>query len=324
MAFNNARMTAYALISALEEDLRDIIKIHLNDKSSNDFYFNEELVRRAKSRIERDIGIVFDDLENSDLVDYFDLGDTFQTINTNSIKFPEHISKLLKKSTNKLEKLVPIRNRVMHIRPLNFDDLPTVSSLCNFLLNEDESLWTNLLEVTKKLETDPSFVFSLNIKSFDDSNLNHNLPLPDFDETGLIGREEVVSQVKKLCLGAYPVISIVGEGGVGKTALALKVAYELLEDEHSPFDAVVWVSSKTTQITVNEIKDIKGAINSSLGVIQEISEQIVDSDSDSHNLEEISEYLATFKIALFIDNLETILDDKIREFVGSLPLVVKL
>ena len=145
MAFNNARMTAYALISALEEDLRNMIKSHLNDKSSNDFYFNEELVHRAKSRIERDIGIVFDDLENSDLVDYFDLGDTFQTINANSTKFPEHISKLLKKSTTKLEELVPIRNRVMHIRPLSFDDLPTVSTLCSFLLNEDNSLWINLL-----------------------------------------------------------------------------------------------------------------------------------------------------------------------------------
>lgn len=39
-------------------------------------------------------------------------------------------------------------------------------------------------------------------------------------------------------MGGFPVISIVGEGGVGKSALALKVAYELI-DKDSPFDAVV-------------------------------------------------------------------------------------
>lgn len=142
--------------------------------------------------------------------------------------------------------------------------------------------------------------------------------MPDFDETGLIGRDKEVEQVKQLCLGGFPVVSIVGEGGVGKSALALKVAYELI-DSDSPFDAVVWVTSKTTQITLNEIKEIKGAIDNSIGVIQEIGKNIVGNEFDSNNLEEVIEYLSTFKIALFIDNLETILDDNIRQFVGALP-----
>ncbi|MDW9205199.1 NB-ARC domain-containing protein [Escherichia coli] len=159
----------------------------------------------------------------------------------------------------------------------------------------------------------------MEIKNYDEEKQNHNLPLPDFDETGLIGRQSHVQKVKQLCYGAFPVISIVGEGGVGKTALALKVAYEILEDEDNPFDAIVWVSSKTTQITVNEIKEIKDAISDSIGVIQEISNQIIGTSVKQSNFEEIIEYLTTFKIALFIDNLETILDDNIREFVGALP-----
>ena len=134
----------------------------------------------------------------------------------------------------------------------------------------------------------------------------------------MIGRDKEIEQVKKLCLGAFPVISILGEGGVGKSALALKVAYELI-DKSSHFDAVVWVTSKTTQITLNEIKEIRGAISTSLGVIQEIGEQIVGNGFDTNNLNEVIEYLAAFKIALFIDNLETILDDNIRQFVEALP-----
>ena len=319
MAFNLTRMTVYALVSAMEEDLREVIKTHMGALPLNNNAFNPELISRSLVRIEKDIGILFGDIETEELIDYWDLGDTFQTINANTESFPKHISKQIKSLTKKFEKLVPIRNRVMHIRPLNFEDLPFVSELCATLYSQDPSLWKATGETLDLLKADPSFVLAMDIKAYDDdTSISHNLPLPDFDETGLIGRDELVQQVKQLCLGNFPVISIVGEGGIGKTALALKVAYELLEEPNSPFDAIVWVTSKTTQITVNEIIDIKGAISDSLGVIQEISDNVIGQQSPL-DLSEVSEYLSAFKIALFIDNLETILDDNIRNFVGSLP-----
>ena len=37
MTFNNTRMIAYALLSALEEDLRELIKIHLDILPQKDF-----------------------------------------------------------------------------------------------------------------------------------------------------------------------------------------------------------------------------------------------------------------------------------------------
>jgi Flp pilus assembly protein TadD len=316
MAFNLTRMTIYALVAALEEDLRFLVKEHIDNESLID----PDLISRSKSRIEKDIGSPFGDLDLNDIIDYFDLGDTFQTINTNRAHFPEHVSKFIKLMTKRFETIVSIRNRVMHIRPLNFDDLPIVSEFCKSLLDSGNSIpWTNVRETINKLDNDPSFVLALDIVNYDDDqSINHNLPIPDFDETGLIGRDKEVEQIKQLCLGGFPVISILGEGGVGKSALALKVAYELI-DSNSPFDAVVWVTSKTTQITLNEIKEIKGAIDNSIGIIHEIGKNVVGKEYDSNNLEEVIEYLATFKIALFIDNLETILDDNIRQFVGALP-----
>lgn len=316
MAFNLNRMTIYAFVAAIEEDLRSLIKVYISDEETID----SKLIEKSKNRIVKEVGVLISDIELNDLIDFFDLGDTFQTINKNKSHFPEHISKLIKSLTKDLETIISIRNRVMHIRPLNFDDLPIVSEFCRKLINLDKSIaWPNIEDIIKKLNEDPSFALSLDVINFDDSEaISHNLPIPDFDETGLIGRDEQVEQVKQLCLGAFPVISILGEGGVGKSALALKVAYELI-DKSSPFDAVVWVTSKTTQITLNEIKEIKGAIASSLGVIQEIGERLAGAEYDQDNLQEVIEYLATFKIALFIDNLETILDDNIRQFVGALP-----
>lgn len=316
MAFNLTRMTIYAFIAAIEEDLRFVIKLHVQDESK----FDRELLERAQNRIEKDIGVIFGDIELAEKIDYFDLGDTLQTINSNKDSFPKHIFRLIKSTTEDLEKIISIRNRVMHIRPLNFDDLPLVSEFCIKLVEAEASIkWENISTTITRISEDPSFVLRLDIVSYDDDEcINHNLPLPDFDETGLIGRDQEIEQVKTLCLGGFPVISIVGEGGIGKSALALKVAYELIE-KNSPFDAVVWVTSKTTQITLNEIKEIKGAIDTSLGVIQELGEQIVGDKFDTNNLDEVIEYLATFKIALFIDNLETILDENIKQFVGALP-----
>ena len=319
MAFNLTRMSVYALLCALEEDLRLIVKNYILDLEGSESKLPIDLLEKAKRRLDKDFGTVTDDMDVSDLIEYFDLGDTYQVINSNGSSIPEHIFKFIKSITKDLDALVLIRNRVMHIRPLDVEDYPKLIAICDKIIKSNTNVWENLKEVNDKINNNPSFLLSMEIKNFDEENINHNLPLPDFDETGLIGRQEIVNKVKQLCYGAFPVISIVGEGGVGKTALALKVAYEIIEDSKNPFDAIVWVSSKTTQITVNEIKEIKDAITDSIGVIQEISNQIIGIDSNQSNFDEIIDYLTTFKIALFIDNLETILDDNIREFVGALP-----
>ncbi|WP_302018072.1 NB-ARC domain-containing protein [Escherichia coli] len=319
MAFNLTRMTVYALLCALEEDLRSIVVSYILKPEDKEIKLPNELLEKAKRRLEKDLGTVMDGIESIDLIEYFDLGDTYQIINSNGKEIPDHIYKFIKSITKDLDSLVLIRNRVMHIRPLDVEDYPTLASICEKIIKSETNCWSNLTEISQKINNNPSFLLSMEIKNYDEEKQNHNLPLPDFDETGLIGRQSHVQKVKQLCYGAFPVISIVGEGGVGKTALALKVAYEILEDEDNPFDAIVWVSSKTTQITVNEIKEIKDAISDSIGVIQEISNQIIGTSVKQSNFEEIIEYLTTFKIALFIDNLETILDDNIREFVGALP-----
>ena len=92
----------------------------------------------------------------------------------------------------------------------------------------------------RRLKLDPSFVLSLIIPADEsDGENNNNLPPPDFDETGFIGRRQQISQLIKLCHGPYPVITIVGDGGLGKTALALKVGYEVM-DGSSPKSSVNW------------------------------------------------------------------------------------
>lgn len=319
MAYSLARMTLYALICGIEEDLRALIVSHMGEIAIDDTPIAGVLIENAKSRYHRENGPTVAKTTVRDLVEFLDFGDTYQLINSNRVHFPEELSINIRKITGELDKIAPVRNRVMHMRPLMFDDTAFVTEFCKELVRGRDTIWNNLSDILKKIADNPSFVLNLDIpRQPNEQGPAHNLPLPDFDETGLIGRNEEISKLRMLINGPYPVISIVGEGGIGKSSLALKVAYDLLDEVNNKFDAVIWVSSKTTQITATEIREISGAIRDSFGVFQTISDRLSGAEIENP-MTEILEYLATFRIALFIDNLETIMDAKIRSFMEGLP-----
>lgn len=320
MSYGLTRLTLYAILSAVEQDLRVLISNYvLVDVSPTDI-LDAETYQKALKRLENDLGELDGQHEPELILSYLDFADTYKILNTNADLLPENISKQIRKSTSLLEKLVPIRNRVAHSRPLNFDDLAVVADTTEQLLQLHDIPWAELRSVLQNLSDDPSFVLSLQIPSYFllGTNQNHNLPIPDFDETGFIGRVQQVKDLTRNLMGPYPVITIIGEGGVGKTALALKVAYEILDMTNSPFDAVVWTSSKTRQLTPNDIVRIEGAISDSLGMFQTVAYDLSGVDTDAP-IDEILMYLAEFKILLILDNLETVLDTRIRNFLGKLP-----
>lgn len=220
-----------------------------------------------------------------------------------------------------LQRLVPIRNRVAHSRPLEISDLPTVQDLVHQLLAR-RTIWPSLESTAAKIKKDPSAVLDLDVRFLDiePDSKRHNLPLPDFDDTGLVGRGSDEKKLLQMVRGPYPVISVVGDGGVGKTALALKTAYALLDEDRHPFDAIVWTTAKAAQLTSTEVTRIEGAIKDSLGMLdaaaRELAGPAVDIDDP---LAEVLAYMDAFRVLLILDNLETVLDARLREFLSRLP-----
>lgn len=118
-------------------------------------------------------------------------------------------------------------------------------------------------------------------------------------------------------MGRHPVITVLGDGGNGKTALTLQVMYGLVNSNDHDFDAIVWVSAKSSRLTVKEIERIGNAITTSLDLFYEVA-RVFESDIDSP-IERVKLLMSTNKILLVIDNLETVLDKSISEFASDIP-----
>ena len=318
MSFNATRLTCFALISAIEIDLRDLI---LSLESDHKIHWPASTLHSANGRRNQSHAPKLEP-SHTELVDFLDFADGYQILLGNKEALDADVAKLLSAMAPFLERLVAVRNRVAHSRPMEIDDLAIAHDVAKALVKSTQQSWATLRATLHRLEKDPAYVLGLTVElPADPLNQSfHNLPIPDFDETGFYGRTRELKRIKKAILGPWPVVSILGDGGIGKTAIALKVAYDLLDDPAANFDAVVWVTAKATTLTSGEIQNINGAIQDSLGMFEAAAVELgTTSDDGTDPAEAVLEYLATFKILLILDNLETVTDQRLREFLLDMP-----
>ena len=126
MSYSISRLTLFAVISAIETDLREIISIHLGLRTDLENALGLELSKQSLERYEKDFGPSSNPPTLDQILTYIDFSDSYKVINSNANSLSKGIAKYIKNVTPFLEKLAPIRNRVMHSRPLLFDDFATV------------------------------------------------------------------------------------------------------------------------------------------------------------------------------------------------------
>ena len=162
----------------------------------------------------------------------------------------------------------------------------------------------------------------------------HNLPQPDYGE--FVGREQEFQQVLNILRpyphSQYPLVTVDGIGGIGKSALALEVAYHYLQNAGSlaaeeRFDAIIWTSAKQNVLTAEGIKPRYQALRTLDDIYATIAATLQREDinraAPKEQTQVVGNALAQQRTLLIVDNLESIDDEAVLAFLRELPAPTK-
>lgn len=239
------------------------------------------------------------------------------------------ISKLSKSVFEELmQSLYDLRIKIAHIRSYftntDLTNLIDESKKINHgMIVPDEALdefIENLLEAPQELVT------KVPIEFYEDeyaTNIINNLPIADYEyEGGFVGRTDDEEKIiKMLKSNTHRVITIAGAGGVGKSALTLKIVSDIIRDNIIEYDFIVWVSAKENKLSYLGIEDLEPTLKNYDELLDTIL-NVVGFDSDSYGEDndkkesDINDLFdACNRVLLIIDNLETITDERIINFI---------
>lgn len=318
------RLTLYGFFDSLENDLVGLIRSYSGESGGAALLSPDQRTKSQKVLKKRGRDEVYNMQDDLDLLYGLDIGEKFSILLKCKGQMDEAASSYFRGLNNSVNKAIPIRNDVMHGRPLTAEDHSFTYALVNELLIS-ANRWKNLAKFHRDITSNPTSVIARNYEIFDAEVIEetlHNLPVADYDDTGFVRRLGLEKELKRKILGRHPVVTVLGDGGNGKSALALQTAYNLAHSRDHEFDAIAWVTAKSSVLTNSEIGRIEGAITTSLEIFDAIAEDF--SEDGDNPQERIVKLLTDNNVLLFIDNLETVLDDRLKEFAENLPGKSKL
>lgn len=303
------RVEMFAICASLEYDLKKFIL-----SVCENIGFTEEMIKKAKDRKK-------DATDDEEILNQLDLGDFVSLICGSPYEYKINNEKS-KELSEYFNHIIPVRNRVMHTKPLELGDrailIEVMQSITKVLPWID---WLELENTRKIIEEDSSKLFSkkyIGIKEYN-PQVYHNLPLPEFDDTGFIGRKNDIKEITELLYNnKNQIISVVGNGGMGKTSIVLKILYDLIEKPDNPFEAIIWITLKTRTLSKGEFVEITESIKE-IPQIFVASKEAMELTEYDNAMEAVLEFMSVFNTLLVLDNLETINAGDLNEFLRRIP-----
>ena len=330
----NRKDIGYAVYSRLEEALRSRIREELlkhGDKWPE--FIPPGVWDKAFDRSDS-LSSQFSE-DPADLLEETDFPDLAEIIcyKNSFIQFVNECEITQREFQENMSNLYILRCKIAHVKQtftaIDLDRLIEIAKSMLALLGRSGD---ELSDTLKCIETNPSsVVIKIPYDFIVDGDLSsghiHNLPSSDYDpDGGFVGRKEDLRKIRSLIISDLDrVITICGAGGVGKTALAHKFATSIVQQKEMSFDAVVWISAKEEKLTLTGIEPIEPSFRNYEEVLDKILEVFNWGDLSEMTLKQKEENVevilkATDKgVLLITDNLETIQDDRVIEFIKNLP-----
>jgi len=330
----NRRDFGYTIISRFEECFRKLLIDKLTSLSNS---FVDGIPQGIVNKINDKSEILFWD-DPKDFFDNSDFPDLSEIVSfKDNFKVIFSLAPFDKKEFQEImTTLYSLRCKIAHVKGFFTSiDLDKLIENCERLIKyiDSEGILKSLIE---KLNTDPESIAikvpkDFNIDFFESNGILNNLPIPDFEyEGGFVGRDEDIKEISKyLNSSKFPVITITGAGGVGKTSLALKVIQDLTQRHgEKKFDLIVWLSAKEDKLSPFGIEDIEPTFKSYEELLDTIINVIgfeIEEDDISLNKEEVALKLLdlTDSPLIVVDNLETVSDERILNFIIDAPSKIK-
>lgn len=298
----------YTLFLALEREVTAFVRTELDAPE----LWPELCVSEAQDRMKSEPG---SDFRDSHFVDYLYFQQKLEGVSINSERM-QVVPKghaLLEKMPD-LVRLNELRKKTAHARDLSQDELQTLIEICRYLVKGGFGGG----EIGKKLENFQDSEFEGLNKTSNAPDIFDNLPIREYEDTGFIGRNNLISQVVKALKSESSVNSYIwltGLGGFGKTAIAREVVDRLYWDSDRPFEVVIWLSFKTHELTTEGTTKIAASIASAVEALQDFP---LWAGSQAGTLEELLNNIGTFKTLIVMDNCETYPGD-MQELVDANP-----
>lgn len=201
-------------------------------------------------------------------------------------------------------------------------------------------IYVRVSDSTKRIESDvelQNLLDDLEARYQEEELTQANtIPSPFAVESGLfrllpreyatfVGREKYKPLVRKAIEGdpRIWIVNLYGPGGVGKSALATWLAYEY-HQEQKTFEAILQLSAKDLELSTEEgIRHLRPTLFSLEDFLDRVLHlfehgEYCESDMDKRK-EVVTEILSAYRALLILDNMESINDGRIMEFVRGLP-----
>ncbi|WP_366249102.1 hypothetical protein [Terribacillus aidingensis] len=285
----------YKKIFFLENLLREYLVDYV-DKSDLNVTFVEKMEAMASENGEMETN------QLDKLVLYSHIGELADVIKSKAFirKKPNQISKI------NVQILIRHRNNIMHSRSISLEEMEEIERVCDKVI-----VYLNDVDYQQKWNE-----FKINdIDNFKIPEVFIEYPIgKNFDR--LIGRGKELKDLKFEITKPIPV-SIVGHGGLGKTALVLQLIEDYIYSPSQPFENIYFMSFKNSVFENGKIRRLDKSITNHKDLILKLASYMkFDLSSDLKLLEEkVWTEIFNTRSLLILDNLETeIVNSNLGEF----------